>query len=556
VSTETKRHRGEISIIYLMTFIMGGCGIAYEYTFSKISSDLLGNSVHQWAITIGLMMFFMGIGSDLQKHISDKNLFDKFITFEILLGLIGGFGGMALLFTFGAFRDHYILLQYFLTISVGFLIGLEIPILTRINEQFAPDLKVNLGGVLRMDYIGAFAGALAWVFVLPKFFTLTQMGFVLGLFNLVTALLALIRFRAMASRQWLAFLCTGLSIAALAFGLVRAPTWTIDAEQELYYDPIIYSATTRYQHIVMTRSPNGQLYCYINGNTQFSSYDEHIYHEMLVHPAMLTARERARVLILGGGDGLALREILKYPDVEEVTLVDLDPGMTELARTQEDLVALNRGSLDSARVKILDNGALVDDPEASVTVFTPDQTKLFNDQFEAVAEVNLVNLDAARFVDQIDGLYDVIVIDFPDPNNLELAKLYSRFFYQRVTRLLSRGGVLVQQSTSPVYTREAFLCIGRTMAASGLDAAPYHENVPTFGEWGWWIARRADSGERPIEEDLEEITAMPVPVRYVTPEIIRASLVFGLTELDTGQTEINTILNNIVFRYYEGALSP
>jgi len=554
VSEKAKTHGPERAVIYLMTFIMGGCGIAYEYTFSKISSDLLGNSVHQWAITIGLMMFFMGIGSDLQKHFPDKNLFDKFILFEVLLGLIGGFGSVALLFTFGHFRDHFVTLQYSVTIAVGFLIGLEIPILTRINEKFAPELKVNLGGVLRMDYIGAFAGALAWVFILPRFFTLTEMSFVLGLFNLITALLALFWFRHMAYRKILLFGGTIAATLSLFFGLTAAPRWTKQAEQALFYDPIIYSASTRYQHIVMTRAANGDLYCYINGNTQFSSADEHIYHEMLVHPAMLIAPRRANVLILGGGDGLALREVLKYPDVEEVTLVDLDPGMTELARNQEDLVALNRGALSHAKVKIVENGALIDDPEMTETVFTPDRTRMFHDRHYPVAEVNLVHLDAAAFVEQISGSYDVVIIDFPDPNNLELSKLYSELFYTRLEKHLARGGILVQQSTSPVYTREAFLCIGRTLEASGFEASPFHQNVPTFGDWGFWIARRAEEGLGEPAETVAGIEAIPVPVRYITPEIIDASLVFGLGQLETDQTEINTILNNVIFRYYEGAL--
>lgn len=543
------------AILYLMTFIMGGCGIAYEYTFSKISSDLLGNSVHQWAITIGMMMFFMGIGSDLQKHLPDKNLFDKFVLFEVLLGLIGGFGPVLLLFTFAYFRDHYVLVQYSLTISVGFLIGLEIPILTRINEEFAPDLKVNLGGILRMDYIGAFLGALAWVFILPRFFSLAATSFVLGLFNLVTALIALIWFRRMAYRKVLAFVGTIGSIFALIAGLMLAPRWSAHAEQALYLDRIIFSNTTKYQHIVLTRTSSGELYCYINGNTQFSSFDEHIYHEMLVHPAMLTAPNRDRVLILGGGDGLGLREVLKYPDVKEVTLVDLDPEMTRLAAEQEDLVRLNAGALLNAKVKVLENGALIDDPEATMTVMTPDQKVLFNRRSEATAQVNLINVDATRFVQQIQGVYDVIIIDFPDPNNLELSKLYSRGFYQLLARKLTRDGVLIQQSSSPVYTKEAFLCIGRTLNASGFSVAPLHENVPTFGEWGFWVGRRDDSVLPPISDSIQEIQAIPVPVRYLTPDLMRASLIFSPETLETNEDAINTILNNVVFRYYAGALT-
>jgi len=541
----------ERTVIYLMTFIMGGCGIAYEYTLSKISTDLLGNSTMQWALTIALMMLFMGIGSEVQKHISDKNLFDKFVLFEILLGLIGGFGPILLLVFFGQFRDHYTLVQYGSTSAIGLLIGLEIPILTRINEAFSPELKVNIGSVLRMDYIGSFLGAVVWVFLLPIFFTLTQMSFVLGIFNLFTALLALIWFRRMAYHKILAFAGTTLGLALLVYGLMTAPRWTSHAEQALYHDHIIYSNTTRYQHIVLTRANSGDIFCYINGNTQFSSFDEHIYHEFLVHPAMLAARNRSRVLVLGGGDGLGLREILKYPDVEEVTLVDLDPAMTRMAATQPDVVELNRNSFANAKLKILENSALIED-DSSKGIFTPDRTRLFEKEFYHVADVSLVNLDASKFVEQIPGVYDVIIIDFPDPNNLELSKLYAKSFYEMVRAKLSRDGIMVQQSASPVHNREAFLCIGRTMQAAGLEVVPFHENVPTFGEWGWWMAVRDEDRDTPSpQEALAAIAEIPVPVRYLTPELIQASQVFGLNELKTDKQQINTIVNNVIFRYYE-----
>ena len=539
-------------IIYLMTFIMGGCGIAYEYTFSKISSDLMGNSVRQWAITIGLMMFFMGIGSDLQKHIKDEGLFDKFILFEILLGLIGAFGPIVFLFCFGYFREHYVMVQYLATISVGFLIGLEIPILTRINEDFTPELKVNIGGVLRMDYVGAFLGALLWVFVLPRFFSLTQMSFVLGIFNLITAALALAWFHHLAVNKKLMVAITTAGIAALVIGLVRVPDWSAHAEQKLFLDKIIYKNTTRYQHIVLTETASNDIYCYINGNTQFSSYDEHIYHEFLVHPAMTIATRRKNVLVLGGGDGLAVREILKYPDVETITLVDLDPGMTDLAMTHPSMVRLNRGSLLDGRVKVLANNALAE-PTEKREIILPDRTTLLPDgqKLENPPEVYIVNLDAALFVQQISGIYDVIIIDFPDPSNLELAKLYSQGFYTNVVDKLSRDGILVQQSTSPVFAREAFLCVGRTMNASGLTAVPFHEHVPTFGEWGWWIAHRSDAPfPQSLKERLINIETIEPAVRYITPDLVRASLAFGKEELVTEKTEINTIMNNVIFRFY------
>ncbi len=541
-------------VIYIMTFIMGGCGIAYEYTFSKIGSDLMGNSVRQWALTIGLMMFFMGIGSDLQKHLKDKALFDKFILFEVLLGLIGGFGPLALLWIFGYSRDHYVIIQYGLIIGTGFLIGLEIPILARINERFTSELRVNIGGILRMDYIGAFVGAVLWAYVFITSFSLTRIGLVLGIFNLITAGLSLLYFHNLAERKRELTLLVVVSASAMAYGLYKAPEWSAHAEQKLFADKVIYSKSTKYQHIVMTKSSANDIYCYINGNTQFSSYDEHIYHELLVHPAMIIAPSRKNVLVLGGGDGLAVREILKYEDVETITLVDLDPGMTKLAMENPYLSELNQHSLQNAKVKFLENNALIDGPMEDVEI--QDRNNPFEPHTEKVAEVMVVNLDASLFVDQIQGFYDVIVIDFPDPNNLELSKLYSKSFYQNVRSKLSRGGILVQQSTSPIHSREAFLCIGRTMAAAGLAVAPFHENVPAFGEWGWWLGGRDDfySAEK-VKEKLKTMPPVTAPVKYITNEIVAASLVFGKNDLHTNQDLVNTILNNVIYLYYSEALT-
>lgn len=544
---ENPRNR---AVLYIMTFIMGGCGIAYEYTYSKISSDLMGNSVQQWAVTIGLMMFFMGIGSDLQKHLKDEGLFDKFVIFELMLGMMGGFGPILMLWLFSASREHYVLVQYTMIISTGFLIGLEIPILARINERYTEELKVNLGGILRMDYIGAFAGAVLWTFIFLKFFGLTQIGFVLGIFNLVCAALALFYFWKIAARPVMLTWVTLACVLSLTYGLSQVKSWTRHSEQALFLDPIIFSTTTKYQHIVLTRSPSGEIFCYINGNTQFSSWDEYIYHEMLVHPAMAVAESRKKVLVLGGGDGLAVREILKYPDVEEITLVDLDPAMTDLAQNNEFLRALNKGSLVDAKVKILENHALIDAPEVDVRV--PDRTGFFEQDRETMAQVSLINVDAVKFIDQAAGFYDVIIIDFPDPSNLELAKLYSRTFYAKLRNKLAKHGIMVQQSTSPIHSKQAFLCIGRTMENAGYAVVPFHENVPVFGDWGFWIAGKQEAWtDVQLKNALDNVAGIPENVRHVSPELIHASLVFGKESLKTEQTTINTILNNAIFFYYQ-----
>ena len=537
-------------ILYMATFIMGGCGLAYEYTLSRVAADLLGNSARQWALVIGAMMFCMGIGADLQKRLDDQLLLDKFIGAEILLGVLGGCGPLVLLFTYGMAPNYYIIVQYAFISSIGLLLGFELPLIARLNSAYTDQLKVNLGKVLKMDYVGALAGALIWVFLLPRFFTLIETAFVLGLLNLSAATVLLLYFRAkvtLSVRLWATLLT---AVLLLTSALFQARNWTSSAEQYLYRDRIILSQTTRFQHIVLTKSRAAEISCYINGSLQFNSADEHIYHENLVHPAFALAPHQRRVLILGGGDGLAAREVLKYPTVKELVLCDLDPEMTDLARNHPTLIELNRNSLSDARISTLKNNSLIPQNQDEV-IRIPDQHRRFGSRPEEVARVTLVNLDAASLLEKLAGKFDIIIVDFPDPNNEELAKLYSRTFYRRLTDRLAIDGIFVQQATSPYHAREAFLCIGRSMTAADLNVIPYHDNVPSFGEWGWWIGGHSERwSSKSLKEKLKQTNALTVPTRYLTTELIDASLDFGKNQLKTSEIEINTLVNHKIFTYY------
>jgi spermidine synthase len=539
----------ESAVLYISMFVMGACGLAYEYTLSKVASDILGNSVRQWAIIIGVMMFFMGVGSDVQKYLKNSNLVDKFIFFEILIGLLGAFGPIALLYSYSTFQSHYILVQYFFISGIGLIIGFEIPLITRINETYTRELKINLGSVLKMDYIGSLAGSLLWIFLLPRFFTTIESAFVLGVFNLLVALFTLLFFSRLVLHKKALFVLSVLSLAAVSFGGLSAKGWTSHSEQKLYRDRIIFSETTRFQHIVLTQSRSKSISCYINGHLQFNSVDEFIYHEHLVHPVFVLAAAHKDVLILGGGDGLALREVLKYSDVEAVTVCDIDPVMTTLARENSIFQNLNDGSLAHSKVTILENHALVDAGKTMLQV--ENQKNSVRQVFDDVAEINIINLDAAAFVEQISGLYDIIIIDFPDPNNQDLSKLYSDLFYHHVRKKLKADGVFVQQSTSPVHAKDVFLLIGRTISASGLSAIPFHDNVPSFGEWGWWIGGRSERyNAETIETRLRNTERFDISTRYLTPALLKASLTFGKNQLNTDDLEINTLTNGLAFTYY------
>ncbi len=551
-STQTPAQSGTLPtlVIGFVMFIMGGCGMAYEYTLSKLASDILGNSVQQWAIVIAVMLFCMGLGAEIQRYISDKKVVDVLAFSQIGLAVLGGFGPLVMLHIFSALPSHFILTQYALISAIGILVGFEIPLLTRINEQFSDDVRSNLARILKMDYIGALIGALVWVFVLFRYFSMVQTSLILALTTLLSSLLFFVTFKKRSHHSRLVFAAASLVVILVGLGFTFEREWTATAEQRLYRDRIIFSETSKYQHVVLTESRSGTISCYINGHLQFDGRDEYIYHEFLVHPAMSIAPRHDRVLILGGGDGLALREVLKYDDVQSVTLVDLDPVMTELAQNNEHFRRLNQDSLQDARVKTLKNLAIEESAD-QLQYEISGRGALAQETSEKLPLVNVLNIDAAAFVAQAPGRYDVIIVDFPDPNSVELAKLYSQHFYGFLRSKLSADGIFVQQSTSPYHAKEAFLCIGRTMTSAGLATIPYHENVPSFGEWGWWIGGSdtiySEQKLRSIIADIPDLTA---ETRYLTPETLRASLQFGKNQLVTKETEISTITHPRIYNYY------
>ena len=535
--------------LYATMFIMGGCGLAYEYTISKTASDLLGNSVQQWAIIIASMMLFMGIGSDVQKYLKGNNLIEIFLIAEILLALSGAIAPIAMLYTYGTNPEYYILVQYAFIAVIGLLIGFEIPLLTRINTQFTKQLSFNLGNILKMDYIGSLAGAIAWVFILPKFFTIPQSAFVLAAINLAAAGLALLYFKKWLPSTKKVSLFFFFALGVLITGFLNVRDWTSYSEQFLYRDKIILSKTTKFQHIVLTKSKANDYSLFINSHLQFNSVDEFIYHENLVHPAFLFSQEHRDVLILGGGDGLALREILKYPGVKNVVLCDLDPEIVNISKSTPALMELADSSLADARITHLINN--------SVEILGKDSIYLKrgkNKQDKAefpVAEINLIHIDAFNFLDEISGLYDIIIIDFPDPNSPELSKLYSNIFYERLKNKLKKTGIFMQQSSSPFFAKEAYLAIGRTINASNMKALPYHDNVPTFGEWGWWLGGHPEyMNALNFTSILSQTDSIPVPTQYLTPELIQSGFQFGKNELKTDEVNINTLTEPIVYNYY------
>ena len=294
-------------------------------------------------------------------------------------------------------------------------------------------------------------------------------------------------------------------LVLLVIGLIKANKITSLAEDEMFADEIVYTKDTPYQRIVITRGRAG-FQLFLNGNLQFSSTDEYRYHEALVHPAMLLSNNPKRVLVLGGGDGLALREILKYSSVEHVTLVDLDPEMTKLSNTFPLLAKLNQNS--------------------------------FNDR-----RVSVINEDAFIWVEQTsEPLYDAAIVDFPDPNTFALGKLYTTRFYRLLkTRLTPSAGVSVQ-STSPMFARNSYWCIIRTLEAAGFFVRPYYTAVPSFGLWGYALARSSPF----------DVPRNPPPGLKFLDEQTLASMFTLSKDIEPVPVEINRLDNQVLVRYYEG----
>lgn len=532
-------------------FASGACGIILEYIQASLASMILGNSFEQWAMVIGLMLFWMGFGSLIQSRISKSFLIYTFIGVETGLALAGGFSP-TLTYLAYSYTSHYILVLYFFVSFIGIMIGLEIPVIIRINNDFSRELSTNLGSILSADYIGSLMGSMLYVFVLLRFTSITEAAFLTAGANFFLAAVTFIYFskKGLIKKSLILPVIMVLTFSAVCFGYLNNRQWNIKLEQPLYDDPVIFSKTTRYQHITLTHDKAlDEVRLYLNGNLQFCSTDEQRYHEPMVHPVMNLAPIREKVLILGGGDGCALREVLKYKDVKEVLLVDLDSEMTELAVTLPILTQINQDAFKDARVVTFKGNGISPGIHKRVYMDTNRKTNLQPAATQKLADVRVMNVDADKYLSDVQGFFDIILIDLPDPSSPELTKLYATEFYKKVRLRLSQHGFMVVQATSPYLAKESYLCIGRTVESAGLSILPFHENVPSFGDWGWFIAFHPNLKKEKIVERIDQLT-INVPTRFITPEGFRSELVFGKGDLETEDKRINTLLDPALLSIY------
>ena len=546
--TKARGFRFTRTILALSMMVMGACGIIYEYTLGVLGNNLIGTSHEQIFVIIGIMMFAMGVGAVVQKKIVGA-LVDRFLFIELLLGFLGGVSTTAIYAMF-VYSTSYWILMYAFAFVIGLLIGLEIPLLIRINSEYTQSLRTNLSEILCMDYVGSLVGALIFTYILLTRLSIGRIALVLGCVNTLVAIGGLVYFWPLVRRPRPLALAGGLTMLFLLVSLVKVDGWTASLEQRCFEDPIVHSETTKYQHLVLTKRGK-RLRMYINGHQQFCSQDEVIYHELLVHVPMSLAPGRQRVLILGGGDGLALRDVLRYGDVESVTLVDIDPAVVRLASEHPDLIRLNRAAFRDARVRAPEAHGVSPGEKMAVTARTKLARQLVDQTEYSLAEVRVVTIDADLFLRDVGESYDVAILDFPDPKNVELAKLYSVDFYRALARRLAPNGIVSVQSTSPYQAKQVFLCIGRTLRAAGYRALPYQDHLPSFGDWGWHLAWRGAITEPEMRDRLRNLITLPVQTDYVTCETIDAAFVFGKNRLQGDQDLLpNTKLRPVIMDYY------
>lgn len=495
-------------LLFLNVIIIATCGLIYELLAGTLSSYVLGDSVTQFSLIIGIYLFAMGVGSWLSRYI-DNRLAEKFIDIELAVAVLGGFSAPLLFLSF-AFISYFSVILYTMVFVIGMLVGLEIPLLMRILKDEL-DFKDLVSRVLALDYIGALAASLLFpLFLVPRL-GLNRTSLLFGMLNAAVAVWATWLLEPLIRKKKLNLIRIKgtIVILLLLIAFIKADSITTFAEDGLFTDNIIYTKTSPYQRIVVTKGKTGYA-LFLNGNLQFNSFDEYRYHEALVHPAFAAlGREPKRVLILGGGDGLGLREVLKYKGVETVQLVDLDPEMTALSDHLPALRELNNNAFDDPRVSVANADAFIwlDNPEVEP--------------------------------------FDIAIVDFPDPNNFALGKLYTTRFYNLLKTKLKPDSAVVIQCTSPLIARASFWSIIATLEATGFSVKPFQTTVPSFGVWGYALAK-------PAPFEIPKVPMEGIELKFLNNDSFASMFEFStdMTKPDI-DIEINRLDNQALVRYYE-----
>jgi spermidine synthase len=487
-------------LLLLSVFVISTCGLIYELIAGAMASYLLGDSITQFSTVIGVYLFSMGVGSYLSKFLT-KHLLEKFIQIEILIGLVGGFSSSLFFISYEYVYSFKTVLYLILSVT-GVLVGVEIPLLMRIMQTHF-EFKDLVSKIFTYDYIGALVASLIFPLFLIPHFGFVKTSFFFGFINVLVALMAIKLFKTKIKNKHLNQWSAVVAMLLLLGGFWQANRIVAFAESASFQDNVIYAKTTKYQRVILTKTTD-DIRLFLNGNLQFSSKDEYRYHESLVHPGMVNIHNPKSVLILGGGDGLAVREVLKYPSVEKIRLVDLDPDMTRLFATNPMLSKLNNNSLNSPKLKV-------------------------------------INADAFLWLQKNTEQFDFIIIDFPDPGNYSIGKLYTNTFYRLIKTALNPTGVGVVQSTSPYVAKKSFWCVDETLKSVGFLTTPYHVYVPAFGDWGYILFSNFE---------LRKGSQLPADLKYITPQVMDSLFVFP-PDMRVAHSEVNKLNNQILVKYFE-----
>ncbi len=491
-------------------FATGLAGIVSEYTLSTLATYFLGDSVFQFTMIVSIMLFSMGLGARISKTLVN-NLLEKFVLIEFTLSVVAS-NVTVIVYTFFAWYGDTVFIIYSLSILVGLLIGMEIPVVIRMNEQFE-SLKVNISSSLENDYYGSLAGGVFFAFIGLPHLGLTYTPLILGVVNFSVAIMFMvIIWREVESGTKKRFAVYGaIVVLVLIFTGVFSNAIVSWGDKIRYKDQVVYSEQSRYQKIVLTYS-DGHYWLFLNGYQQLSTIDEALYHEPLVHSLMALHPEAKNVLVLGGGDGAAVRELLKYPGVEQVTLVDLDERMTTLSQTHPVLVNINQNSLNHSKVEV-------------------------------------INGDGFTYLEQTPNSYDLIIADFPDPRTVDLGRLYTREFYWLCRNALNEKGLIITQAGSPYYGEAAFECIQKTIDAAGFEVLPLHNQVLTLGEWGWVVGAKGFAGD--LRKQLID-SELKVETEWLSNDALAMISSFGKEVFPPTEKEIriNRLHDPVLYKYY------
>lgn len=497
-----RKENGAQWLLLIAVLVIATCGLIYELVAGTLASYLLGDSITQFSTIIGVYLFSMGIGSFISKYFS-RNLLQWFIRIELLVGLIGGFSA-AILFLVFPLASSFRIILYALVGITGILVGLEIPLLMRILKDKV-EFKELVSRVFSFDYIGALLASLVFPLLLVPHLGLIRTSLFFGMMNIAIGWYLAYYFRKEIYRG------VGLQATAVVLLLAELVAFVFSenilsySETMAFNDQVVYATSSPYQRIVITRNKR-ELRLFLNGNLQFSSADEYRYHEALVHPALSSLSDPRKILVLGGGDGLAVREILRYPTVEKIVLVDLDAAITRLFSTQDILKNINHSSLLNKKVEVH-------------------------------------NEDAFTWLRNNKQRFDAVIIDFPDPSSFSIGKLYSNVFYRMLKQAMQPSGIAVVQSTSPYVAPKSFWCIDSTLHAVGLHTQPYHNLVPSFGEWGYIIASPG--------QQQNWFAHLPDSLKYLNQATLRQMFIFPEDMKAHQSLEINKLNNQALVNYFE-----